>query len=65
MIMVGYLILNIYIINQKNSINCFKIFGYKKLNWFILTLGVEISVFLYANFKFPEIMSITGKDQIC
>jgi hypothetical protein len=30
-----------------------------------LTLGVEISAFLYANFKFPEILSIAGKDQIC
>ena len=54
-----------YIINQINWINCIKIFGYSKLNWIILTLGVEISAFLYANFKFPEILSIAGKDQIC
>ena len=57
--------MKIYILNHKYCINCFKIFGYKKLNWIIMTLRVEISVFLYANFKFPEIMSIAGKDQIC
>ena len=57
--------MKIYIFNYKYCINCFKIFGYNKSNWIILTLGVEISVFLYANFKFPEIMSIAGKDQIC